>query len=273
MAYREENNYPKALLVSSVTMGVLLFISYFIVISMPFKQEDVGIGGIIVNYGTADAGMGEDYMSVDEPSVDPNANQTSPDKVITNTDPDNNPTTESSDKTVFTQDAEDATSVITKDKSENSNPSTSNPTTENKPVVNANALYKGKKNHGTGRGDGTGTTPGNQGTKDGDPLAPNYGQGGSGFGGVSLNLDNRKFVDLPNINDQGQSTGRIAVKIWVDKTGEVVNAQAGVQGTTITGDLNLLRKCEAAARGAKLNQLESAPDVQIGVVIFNFKVK
>jgi hypothetical protein len=58
----------------------------------------------------------------------------------------------------------------------------------------------------------------------------------------------------------------------VDKTGLVVYARAGVKGTTLS-DRSLWQKCERAVIGSSLNQLESAPDVQIGVVIFNFKVK
>ena len=272
MQYQEENNYPKAVVFSSLAMGLFLLISYFIMIGRPFTPEDIGTGGIIVNYGTTDEGMGDDYMSIEEPSVDPNANKALPDKVVTATDPTKNPTSESSDKAIVTQDAEDAPSVITKEKNTTNAPSTSTPTKESKPVVNTNALYKGKKNDGTGKGDGTGTTPGNQGSKDGDPLSPNYGKGGSGFGGVSLTLANRSFVSIPRIEDQGQSAGKIAVEIRVDKTGEVVYARAGAKGTTLS-DLALWRKCEIAVLGAQLNKLESAPDVQIGVVMFNFKVK
>ncbi|MDB5011874.1 MAG: energy transducer TonB, partial [Daejeonella sp.] len=68
--YPEENNYPKALLFSSVVMGLFLLISYYIIITKPFTpEEEIGTGGIIVNYGTSDTGMGDDYMSVEEPSV------------------------------------------------------------------------------------------------------------------------------------------------------------------------------------------------------------
>lgn len=268
MAYREENNYPKAFAFSALAMGILLLISYFVIIGMP-PNEEVGTGGIIVNYGTSETGMGDDYMSVDEPSVDPNANGALPDntqKITSNT-----PSTESSNKSVLTQDAEDAPVVSTKDKP-NSNPATASEVKNATPAVNQNALYKGKRNDGQGKGDGTGNTPGNQGSRNGDPLSPNYGEGGSGFGGVSLSLVNRRFVDIPRIEDDGQSSGRVAVEIRVDKTGLVVYARAGAKGTTLS-DLSLWRKCERAVLGSRLNQLESAPDVQIGVVIFNFKVK
>lgn len=269
---QEENNYPKAFAISTVIMAGLLALSFFIIASRAMPVEEVGTGGIIVNYGTSVIGMGDDYMSVDEPSASPDANNTPPDKVTTEPNPSNNPSSEVSDKSIVTQDLEDAPEIVSNEKSNASNPSVSLPAKENKPTVNQNALYKGKKNDGTGKGDGTGNSPGNQGDKDGDPLSPNYGEGGSGNGGVALTLANRRFVSTPKIDDQSQISGRIAVEIRVDKTGEVVFARAGARGTTI-GDLTLRRKCEAAVLGARLNQLESAPDVQIGVVMFNFKVR
>lgn len=269
---QEENNYPKAFAISTVIMAGLLALSFFIIASRAMPPEEIGTGGIIVNYGTSVIGMGDDYMSVDEPSTSPDANNTPPDKVVTEPTPANTPSSEVTDKSIVTQDAEDAPEIVTKSKSTSSSPSVSIPAKENKPSVNQNALYKGKKNDGTGKGDGTGNEPGNQGDKDGDPLSPNYGEGGSGNGGVSLTLANRRFLSTPQIDDQGQSSGKIAVEIRVDKTGEVIFARAGARGTTLS-DLSLWRKCEAAVLGAKLNRLESAPDVQIGVVMFNFKVR
>lgn len=274
MQYQEENNYPKALLLSAALMTAFLLISYFIVFGLQTPQE-VGTGGIVVNYGTVEEGMGDDFMSIEEPSVDPNANNTPPDEVVKNAETQPvPPTAQNSEQAVVTQENEDAPAVATAKKPTSPVPTAATPAKENKPTptVNQNALYKGKKSSGTGRGDGTGSTPGNQGDPDGDPLAPNYGSGGSGFGNVKLTLANRRFLNLPKINDEGQQSGRIYVEIRVDKSGEVVYARAGVKGTTLS-DQSLWRKCEQAVMGASLNQLESAPDVQIGVVVFNFKVK
>lgn len=272
MQYQEENNYPKALLLSGGLMAAFLLISYLIVFGMPVPQE-VGTGGIVVNYGTSEVGMGDDFMSIEEPSVDPNANNTPPDRVVPDAETVPTPSAESSEKSVVTQESEDAPAVSTPQKPTSSPVAApSKEVKESKPVVNQNALYKGKKSTGTGGGDGTGNTPGNQGDPDGDPLAPNYGKGGSGFGDTKLSLKGRHFLNLPRINDEGQLSGRIYVEIRVDKSGEVVYARAGVKGTTLS-DQSLWRKCEQAVMGASLNQLESAPDVQIGVVVFNFKVK
>lgn len=271
MQYRQENNFPKAFAISTLVMVLFLALSYILVIGLPLP-EDVGTGGIVVNYGTVPEGMGNDINSIDEPSVDPNANNTPPDKVVENTEPQETPTAENSDKEVVTQDLEDAPEIVKTEKKSNNAPSVTPEKKETKPAINTNALYKGKKNNGTGEGDGTGKTPGNQGDPDGDPLAPNYGEGGSGNGNVRLTLANRRFVDLPSISDEGQSSGRVAVEIRVDKDGTVRYAHAGAKGTTLS-DLKLWRKCEEAVLGSRLNQLESAPDVQVGVVIFNFKVR
>jgi len=267
MYYPEENNYPKAVLLSTGLMMLFILICYLVIIGMPVQE--FGTGGIVVNYGTSIEGMGNDYMNVDEPSVDPNANNTPPDKVVPNTSPDKSPSAEKSNDDVVTQDNEDAPGVVTKDKKSTAL-STSPVTKESKPIINPNALYKGKtSNTSTGQGDGTGKVPGNQGSINGDPLSANYGAGGSGFG--DLNLPNRQYVSRPRIEDNGQISGKIIVRIMVNKNGEIVNAFPGERGTTIS-DQKLWEKCRLAVMGARFNSLDSAPDVQIGTVVFNFKV-
>jgi len=269
--YKEENNYPKAIVISTAILAGLLALSFFIAIGTFQPQVDAGMGGMVVNYGTSVEGMGTDYTSIEEPSSDPNANNQLPDKVV----PDQKVTpvksVESSDKEITTQNTEEAVSVSTKKNVKPSAPAATT-TTEKPaaPTVNQNALYKGKANKGTGKGDGTGTTPGNQGSVNGDPLANNYGEGGSGFGNTPIAL--RRFTNLVTPQDDGQKTGKIAVRITVNKQGIVIDATPGVKGTTLQ-DLDLWAKCKTAVMGARLNQSDSAPDVQVGVVVFNFKVK
>ena len=267
----EENNYPLAIAIASGVMGFLLLISFFIVIGSFQPVEEVGMGGMVVNYGTSAEGMGDDYTSIEDPSMDPNANGKAPDKVTPEDQVTPVTSTENSDKQIQTQNTEDALAVNTKTtKVTTSTPTQVTEDKPSKPVINQNALYKGKKSSGQGLGDGNGTTPGNQGDKDGDPLAPNYGEGGSGFGGTPISL--RRFTNLVTPNDDGQKTGKIAVRISINKQGIVTNAVPGVKGTTLN-DRELWQKCKVAVMGAQLNQSESAPEVQVGVVIFNFKVK
>ena len=266
---QEENNYPKAFIIATVIMGILIAISYFIVIGS-FKPVEAGMGGMVVNYGTSVTGMGTDYTSIEEPSADPNANQNAPDKVVPEQPNIQESTPQASDKEIVTQNTEEAVSVSSKKTPSTATPSAAVEKKPAAPTVNQNALYKGKANKGTGQGDGTGTTPGNQGSVNGDPLANNYGEGGSGFGNTPIAL--RRFTNLVTPSDDGQRTGKIAVRISINKEGLVVNAVPGVKGTTLN-DRELWQKCKEAVMGARLNQSANAPDLQVGVVVFNFKVQ
>jgi outer membrane biosynthesis protein TonB len=268
--YQEENNYPKAFLLTGIVMGLFLLIAYFLVFSMPPKQEE-GTGGILVNYGTTDEGMGNDYMSMEEPSVAEKANKSKPDKVQPESQPTEKVTADNSNKEVVTQTTEDAPEVAPNSKKPSTTVATKTDVKEAKPQINQNALYKGKKNDGTGEGDGTGSKPGNQGKVTGTTLTNNYNGTGSGNGG-SLNMTQRNFITKPNVSDENRRAGKIVVDIRVDKNGNVVYARAGARGTTIS-DSDLLQKCENAVLSSKLNSSENAPDTQIGTVVFVFKVQ
>ncbi|OKS85059.1 hypothetical protein [Mucilaginibacter polytrichastri] len=272
MDYRhEENNYPKAFLATGIILSLIIAMCYFMVFKMPVKQED-GTGGILVNYGTVDEGMGSDYMSTEEPSVAEHANHTKPDKV-TKAPPTDQPTpVDNSSKQVVTQNTEDAPEV-SNDKKPSETVKAQQQVTKAtpKPVVNQNALYKGKTNEGTGEGDGTGNTPGNQGKTTGTTLTNNYNGTGSGNGGNLTGMPQRNFTSSPAKPDGKRQIGKVVVDLRVDKNGNVVYARAGARGTTIT-DSDLLQKCEDAVKNSKLNALDNAPELQTGTVVFVFKV-
>lgn len=270
MTTPEENNYPKAIAISTAIMGLFIALSFIWAIGTFQPPEDIGMGGMVVNYGTSVTGMGTDYTSIEEPSMAENANSKMPDKITPEQQV--TPTTSSqiSDKDIATQNSEDAVSVNTKDKKSNSAPTSAKETKPAEQTVNQNALYKGKKNNGSGQGDGTGNTPGNQGSINGDPLAPNYGEGGSGNGNAPIPLS--KFNNLVAPKDDGQKTGKIVVKIEVNRQGRVIRATAGAKGTTFS-DIDLFRKCEAAVMNATLDPIDKGPELRTANVVFNFKVK
>jgi len=137
MTQNEENNYPKAFAATGVILAVIIALCYFIVFANPPIPED-GTGGILVNYGTTDEGMGSDYMSIEEPSVAEKANNTLPDKVTPNPTTDQQTATESSDKNVVTQNTEDAPEVAANTK-KTSNTVATQPTKNAKPSVNQNS--------------------------------------------------------------------------------------------------------------------------------------
>ncbi|TZF84695.1 energy transducer TonB [Pedobacter sp. BS3] len=269
MYAREENNYPKAVAISLAIMAAFLVVAFFYVIGTPFLPEQEGTGGVIVNYGTAEEGIGTDYMSIEEPSQHPDANNTPPDKVVPNTDPKTTPSAETSDKEVVTQDNEEAPSVVTKDKKSANAPSVTPDKKDSKPVINPNALYKGSQNNATGKGDGTGSKPGNQGSVNGDPLSADYGEGGSGFGNKPIEY--RHFTNLVIPKDDGQKTGKIVIRIYFDRSGKILSAKQELKGSTLT-DINLVNKCIQAVLDASLSPGDVG-GTQTGVVVFNFKVK
>ena len=267
---QEENNYPKAFWISSAVMGGLLLISFVIMIGSTLPE--FGTGGIIVNYGTSDVGMGDDYMTVDEPSMDPNANNVRPDRINPQEETQPTPSQQVTERSVATQDMDDAPAVVANETKKANAEETTVEKKDSKPAVNPNALYTGRRNDAPGRGDGEGGAPGNQGSVQGDPLAANYGEGGSGFGSEGLTIANRRWVVPPRIDDNGQQAGVVAVEVHVARNGLVTYARAGVKGTTLP-DRSLWEKCEQALRGARLNELERAPTVQKAVVHVRFMLK
>jgi outer membrane biosynthesis protein TonB len=265
MINTEENNYPKAFAATGIILGVIIALCYFIVFANPPIPEE-GTGGILVNYGTTDEGMGSDYMSTEEPSVAENANNTLPDKV-TPTPPTNQPAqAESSDKNVVTQNSEDAPEVAANSKKPSATVATPNKNPA-KPTVNQNALYKGPTNNGSGQGDGTTNTPGNQGKPEGSTLTNNYDGTGSGNGGNLSGLGSRSFVNKPTVSYTGRLIGKIVVDIRVDKNGNIISATAGARGTTLS-DGPLFKKCEDAVMRSSVS---AGADNQQGQVVFVFK--
>jgi outer membrane biosynthesis protein TonB len=267
MEYREENNYPKAFLATGIILGLLMALCYFIVFLPPPKLDE-GTGGILVNYGTTDQGMGTDYMSTEQPSVAEKANHVKPDK-LTPTPPSEKVQADNSDKKILTQNNEDAPEVATSKKKATANVAAPATKSVAKPLVNQAALYKGKANGGTGAGDGATNTPGNQGKPNGSTLTNNYNGTGSGNGG-SLDLKQRSFISKPSVSDDNRSMGKIVIQIHVDKSGNIIQAEV-FRGTTIS-DNNLIDKCINAVKNSKINALETAPDTQIGEVTFVFRV-
>ena len=267
MISQEENNYPKAIMMATAIMVAFVALSFFLVIGSFDPEEPAGMGGMVVNYGTAAEGIGNDYTSIEEPSMDPNANGKMPDKVTPEQKVTPNSIAASNEKDIMTQDMEDAVAIHTKNSKQTATPTTTTETKEATPAINQNALYKGNKNNGKGQGDGTGSTPGNQGSVNGDPLEPGYGEGGSGYGNTPIPLSS--FKNIKAIDDKGQQRGKIAVAIRVNARGQVISATAGAKGSTFS-DLALYRKCEEALMGASIDKMGAGYENRTFIVVFNF---
>ncbi len=266
MNYQEENNYPKAFLATGIILAAMAALCYFIVFKDP-QPIDMGTGGILVNYGTTDAGSGKDITSTEEPSAAEKANHSQPDKVTEAPPTEQKTQVDNSNTKVVTQDAEDAPEVAANSKKATSTAITPPAKPVKKEVVNQNALYTGPSKKGTGAGDGTTATAGNQGSPNGSTLTNNYGPGGSGNG---LNMPNWTFVSAPDPKNTNNVPGVVVVDFIVDQSGNVITATSNRAKTR--ADLSLVESAINAIKNTKFTSSTPATGNQRGQYTFRFIV-
>ncbi|MEM9024857.1 MAG: hypothetical protein AAGB22_14005 [Bacteroidota bacterium] len=85
--------------------------------------------------------------------------------------------------------------------------------------------------------------------------------------GTSFNLSGRKLLKVGIIKSTVQQSGRIVVDIIVDRKGNVIRAQPGARGTTITNQ-SLLQKAREAALKTKFSTNSRAAEEQKGSITF-----
>ena len=193
------------------------------------------------------------------------------------------------DPNTLSSDVEESVEIKdkTKPKSEIKTPAITKPIVqEKKPIlelpkkVNEQALFKKSKNSNQS-GYGDGSELGNEGSEDGSENGNKDGRGGgdSGFGrgesgpdGVSFDLSGRKVKQLPIVEDNSKSTGKVVVRITVNKNGEVIKAVPGHLGSTTT-ETALLQKAKEGALRTKFSARSDGPDEQYGTMTFVFKFK
>lgn len=148
-------------------------------------------------------------------------------------------------------------------------------TEPSKPVVNTNALYKGKNTGNSAASQGIAGGSGDQGKPNGNPNSSNYTGTGQGNSGVSFNLAGRGKVYLNEPPYNSQEQGRVVVEIIVDRQGTVLRAIPGKKvpgsaiGTTTT-DQTLWRVAKEAALKSKFTSDPTAVEEQKGYITYNF---
>ncbi len=138
------------------------------------------------------------------------------------------------------------------------------------PVVRQELLYKkGSNSGGTGTGNGSGNGsgygPGN-GSGTGGGTGSGVGPGvGSGHGpGFSLKDRTAKSLPAPDFSNV---QGKVVVRIKVDPSGKVIDAEAISKGSTIA-NTRVWKKCEEYAMKSKFSAKADAPDVQQGTITY-----
>lgn len=133
------------------------------------------------------------------------------------------------------------------------------------PEVNPNVLFNGRKNI---RDDKIDNLEENEQSHGAEGVSPEL-KVGSGHSLCSL--AGRSAVSLPTPHYNSNIQGKIVVKIWVNRNGDVVKAECPVKGSTIT-DAKLVTIAKASALKAKFSADENAPEEQIGTITYIIKI-
>lgn len=145
------------------------------------------------------------------------------------------------------------------------------PKEEPKPEVNTRALYPGKKtNPSTSEGATGGDS--DQGDEEGDPNANSHTGGGIGTNGIAFNLGGRTIAELKKPLYETQAQGTVVVTIRVNRYGKVMNASPGAKGSTTTNSY-LYARAKEAALNTTFEPKPDAPEVQIGTIVYHFRLQ
>ncbi len=139
----------------------------------------------------------------------------------------------------------------------------SNSNTQHTQTVNQNALYRPSGGNGdTGEGTGTGNGNGNEsGTGNGQ---------GNGPGDGYYEMAGRNLLKGPDINAQTQEVGYIALNIFVDQNGNVVNVTYNREKSDIQ-NAALIEQCKKSAKTMKFDANPNAKVEQKGIYYFKFE--
>ncbi|BCY28240.1 energy transducer TonB [Flavobacterium okayamense] len=251
-----------------ITSGifVLIFLLCFFVFGLT-EFDPPPENGIAINFGTSDVGQGEiqptePIKSAPTPSVsEPVSSQ---------------------EENTLTQDEDSPVVVTPKNETKpktNTPKETPKPKTETpKPSTNTtnalDALINGPKSDGqTTGGHGDDGLPGDKGDPNGSIYANSFYGSGSGNGsgnGTGWGLAGRKLASNSKKVQDCNEEGRVVVKVWVNRNGNVIKAER-TQGTTNTNPC-LVNPAIETAKSFKWQADSKAPETQIGFVVVNFKL-
>ena len=231
---------------------LLCFIFMGLTYQIPPPPEE----GITINFGYQDFGSGSEQVEqiVEEQEITP--------QEIVN----NNPVVED----ISTQDIEETPTTKLKEQLEKPKEVKKIEEKKPEPVINTKALYPGKKQNNS-NSQGISEGQGDQGSQDGDPNSNAYTGGGTGTNGIAYQLGGRTIAEIKKPNYDSQQQGKVVVTIRVDRNGKVISATPGAKGSTTT-NAYLYSKAKEAALKTTFEANTTAPEIQVGTIIYNFKL-
>lgn len=298
MSFTVSSDQKKSLTLSVLIYAVLLLILFFIRFWPPANLDELtgggGGGGVTINFGDSELGSGANYKSevlevknhsrqiptkstpdeailsqentTEESVVIPQKEKTKKNAVVVKEEP--KPVVV---KPKISNNTNDALSSILK--GSNKGGDGDDKTAGNKGKVNgslsSNGYYgTGGSGGGTGGGNGTGNGTG---TGSGSGSGSGSGNGSGSGSGSGYSLGNRKAISKPVPKYTCNEQGKVVVEVSVDRNGRTTNAIAGVKGTTNTARC-LLDQARIAAMNTRWDASDSAPEKQVGKIIYNFNL-
>jgi len=254
----EKNNRLIAIGITTLVAALLLIVILLIKFITPIPPFDESTkGGLEVNFGFDEAGMGENN------SMDPvkNDQQT---KTEATPQVQSNPA-----DMISTEEPSEVVAPPVKNTPQEVKVET--PPTPDKNLLDA--LNKVHSKPGSSSGDGNTDTPGNQGDINGTPNSPVYSKGkGRGGEGFVIRGAGRKMTGDVNIYDDSQETGIVAVEILVDKYGKITKAEPVLMGSTTTSSV-LWKKAKDGLINQKLFNESGNGEEARGTIYINFTVR
>lgn len=283
----EAKKNTKATAYTALIVAALLLLFIFVGWSRPVEPVAVVEDGIEVNLGNSDQGLGTDQPYLPgQPSAEDKEKYTPPKQAVVEKEPVKDVETDDNNKEEAPVvkkapvSKPNATKLpdkeITKVKTK---PVKQPETLPTRPAPRPKAVFHGVNGTGTGGNDADDYKPGgnqgiagghgDQGAPGGNPNSNNYTGGGRGNSGVSISrgLAGRHITSYPSFTDDFNENAKVAVDIHVDASGNVVEAQYQVRGSSTS----LSNYKEIAIRKAKLVKF-NAGEESVGTIVFNFKI-
>lgn len=110
-----------------------------------------------------------------------------------------------------------------------------------------------------------------QGNPNGDPYAASVYGSSDASGTEGYGLSGRNLSGFQIYKQECDQEGTVVVRILVDKTGRVIEADPGIKGTTNNASC-LLEPAKRTAMSYRWDPDSDAPDRQIGFVVIHFKL-